>query len=571
MSGLCFARDSVRLAAFAWVLGIGASAYCAQNASPSLEGPSDATMIASFSPAPSQDSLNAGGNRPGTQFDDSAAASTWEFPPSTGIVASFSSAPQQDSTNASSNAACPPSGGSSTASTAATTEKTCVREYKLPRYLEDYSFLKDPSKCCDCWDSVKYIPLFGSGSGNYLTIGGELRELYEFFHNEMAGSAPADSHGNNADFTERYMLNADLHLGPYFRVFADFMSGLEDGRIGGARPEIDRDAFDIHQGFFDFVLPLSNDNDTLTARIGRQEMEYGSGRLIDVREGPNLRLSFDAARLLLHFDQWEIDGWWSKPVLDLPGVLDDEPNPDKALWGLYSVHPFPLLPQGNIDLYYLGYENTQAVYVHAPANGTEVRHTLGIRLWGAPLPWEYNVEYDWQFGMFGSGEIEAWSAANAIRYNFSDLPMKPRLGLRFDFTSGSSSPTSSTLGTFNPLFPMGVYFNWLNPFGPQNLIDLHPVLDLYASQTVTFTADWDFFWRESLGDGVYSLAGIPERPGVAGGRYVANSPSLIATWNATRHLTLLATYVHVFPGSFFEANPPAKQEDYLMTYLSYKF
>ena len=33
-------------------------------------------------------------------------------------------------------------------------------------------------------------------------------------------------------------------------------------------------------------------------RVGRQELEYGSGRLIDVREGPNVRLSFDGFKVL---------------------------------------------------------------------------------------------------------------------------------------------------------------------------------------------------------------------------------------------------------------------------------
>jgi alginate export protein len=570
MSHLRLAREVVGIAALVWVLAASPITCSAQVTSQPADRSSDAAIVVSFSPAPQRDGMNASGNEAGTQWGESMRASTWVGPPDASFIASFAAAPQQqDATNVSGNAACPQ--GDDTATTSA--QSTCVRQYKTLRYDEDYSFLKDPSKCCDCWDPVKYIPLFGCDSGHYLTIGGELRERYEFFRNENAGAAPADSHGNNNDFTERYMLNADLHLGQYFRVFTDFMSGEEDGRIGGARPGIDRDAFDIHQGFFDLVLPVAdgngNDNNTLTARIGRQEMQYGSGRLIDVREGPNLRLSFDAARLLLHVDQWEIDGWWSKPVLDLPGVFDDKPDPDKALWGLYAVHPFALLPKGNIDLYYLGYENTQAVYIEG--KGTEVRHTLGTRLWGAPLPWEYNVEYGWQFGTFGSGQIEAWSAANSIRYNFSDLPMKPRLGLRFDFTSGSSSPTSSTLGTFNPLFPSGVYFNLLNPVGPLNLIDLHPVLDLYASETVTFSFDWDFFWRESLGDGVYSLGGMPERPGVSGGRYVGNSPSLTAAWNPTRHLTLLASYVHFFPGSFFESNPPDKQTDYFTTWLSYKF
>ncbi len=88
---------------------------------------------------------------------------------------------------------------------------------------------------------------------------------------------------------------------------------------------------------------------------------------------------------------------------------------------------------------------------------------------------------------------------------------------------------------------------------------------------VTLTVDWDFFWRESLGDGVYSLGGMPERPGVGGGRYVGNSPSFTAAWTPTRHLTLLASYVHFFPGSFFAANPPDKQTDYFTTWLSYKF
>jgi hypothetical protein len=565
MSVRCLAREVVVCVALIWAL-VGTAGTCfAQGESQSGDHSSD-TIVASFDPAPLEDGMSIGGTAAGTRSNESASPRTWISPSDPSTIVGLSSVLFQDSSAGSVNGTDAQCGDS-----ARSTKAPCVREYKTLHYDEDWSFLKDPSKCCDCWDPIKYIPLFGCDSGDYLSLGGEVKERYEFYHNENAGLAPADSHGNSDDLLQRYMFHADLHVGPYFRVFTDFVSGLESGRVGGPRPDVDLDVFDIHQGFADFVLPVTDDGGMLTARIGRQEMQYGSGRLIDVREGPNLRLSFDAARFLLHVDQWEIDSWWSKPVLDLPGVFDDEPNPDKALWGLYSVHPFPVLPQGNIDLYYLGYENTQAVYVHVPGTGTEVRHTLGTRLWGAPLPWEYNFEYDWQFGTFGSGQIEAWSAANAIRYNFSDLPMKPRLGLRFDFTSGSSSPTSSTLGTFNPLFPSGVYFNLLNPVGPLNLIDLHPTLDLYASQTVSLSVDWDFFWRESLGDGVYNLGGFPARPGVAGGRYVGNSPALTVAWTPTQHVTVLASYVHFFPGSFFEANPPDKQTDYFTTWVNYLF
>jgi hypothetical protein len=373
--------------------------------------------------------------------------------------------------------------------------------YKLLRYEEDYSYLKDSSRRTDFWDPIKFIPLCGRDDW-YVSFGGEVRERYEVYHRENDGAAPADGRGNNPDMLQRYLLHADVHLGPCFRLFVQTVTGLEDGRIGGPRPDIDRNPFGFHQAFADFVVPLppscppptgggGDGWDTLTARLGRQELEYGSGRLIDVRDGVNLRLSFDAARLLLHKGDWEVDGWWGKPVLNRAGVFDDIPDPARSFWGVYAVGPLPLLPKGNVDLYYLGFENKDAVYVQGP--GYELRNTLGTRLWGRPLPWEYNLEYDWQFGRFGPGSIEAWSAAHAIRYNFSDLPLKPRLGLRFDFTSGDNNPATPNLQTFNPLFPSGMYFNLLNSVGPLNMIDLHPTLDLYAGQKLTMSLDWDFF------------------------------------------------------------------------------
>jgi hypothetical protein len=439
--------------------------------------------------------------------------------------------------------------------------------YKLLRYEEDYSYLKDPSRRTDFWDPIKYIPLCGREDW-YLSLGGELRERYEFYHNQDAGAVPPDAR-NNGYMLQRYLLHGDLHLGPNFRFFGQFLSGLEDGRIGGPRPDIDRDAFDAHQAFVDLIVPIGGEKDTLTARIGRQEFEYGSGRLIDVRDGPNLRLSFDGARLLLRSGDWQVDGWWSKPVRNRSGVFDDDPDPSRSFWGIYAVHPCGLLPKGNVDLYYLGFENKDAVYVQG--KGYELRHSLGTRLWGNPLPWEYNLEYVWQFGKFGSGNIEAWTAAHAVRYNFSELPLKPRLGLRFDLTSGDHNPATANLQTFNPLFPSGIYFNLLNPVGPLNIIDLHPTLDLYAGDKVTMGIDCDFFWRESLGDGVYRISGTPLRAGIGGGRYVGSSPAFTIVWNPTRHISLLASYVHFFPGPFFNANPPNKDTDYLTTWLSYKF
>src|SRR5262245_57334872 len=58
--------------------------------------------------------------------------------------------------------------------------------YKLLRYDEDYSYLKDPCRRTDFWDAISYIPLWDPKDW-YLSVGGELRERYEFLRNEDQG------------------------------------------------------------------------------------------------------------------------------------------------------------------------------------------------------------------------------------------------------------------------------------------------------------------------------------------------------------------------------------------------
>ena len=50
-------------------------------------------------------------------------------------------------------------------------------------------------------------------------------------------------------------------------------------------------ALDFQTAFLE--VGAGDERDWIKLRVGRQELEYGSGRLIDVREVPNVRLSFD--------------------------------------------------------------------------------------------------------------------------------------------------------------------------------------------------------------------------------------------------------------------------------------
>src|SRR4030095_11974961 len=95
---------------------------------------------------------------------------------------------------------------------------------------------------------------------------------------------------------------------------------------------------DLSQWCLDGRIPLSDTN-SITLRVGRQELNYGSSRLISFREGPNVRLSFDGLKTILRIGEWQVDAFAVKPVRTRPGAFDDDPDPNQKFWGLYAVTP----------------------------------------------------------------------------------------------------------------------------------------------------------------------------------------------------------------------------------------
>ena len=79
------------------------------------------------------------------------------------------------------------------------------------------------------------------------------------------------------------------------RVWTEFNSGLENGRIGGPRPVVDEDKLDLHQAFVDVTVGVTGPS-AAVLRVGRQEIALGAGRMYALREGPNVPLSFDGRR-----------------------------------------------------------------------------------------------------------------------------------------------------------------------------------------------------------------------------------------------------------------------------------
>jgi hypothetical protein len=431
-------------------------------------------------------------------------------------------------------------------------------DFERLRQDEDWSALCEPRHRERWWDALKCISLDGSSAAR-LSLGGELRQRYEYTRNPSWGDPglPRDE-----AFLQRYVVHADLHAAPGFRAFAQLYGALESGRAGDPSP-IDENRFDLQQLFVD--LPLSSGATTSSAlRVGRQELRYGSARLVDVREGPNVRRKFDGLRLEVGRGAWRMDAIAVHPADIEPGVFDDGTDRSQALWGIYAAARDPawLRPGVSLDLYYLGYEHDAARYEQGVAR--ERRHTFGTRIAGEHAAWDWNWEVMFQGGSFGEGRIRAWSLATDTGYTWSNARGSPRVGLSANVASGDRDPRDADLESFNALFPRGNYFSELALLGPRNFFNVHPFVTVRPTERLSLTADVDFFWRLEKGDGLYGPGGALLLAGAASGeRYVGAEFSANATWQLNPSLGLTVIYARFFPGAFVETTGPGATIDFV--------
>jgi Alginate export len=418
-------------------------------------------------------------------------------------------------------------------------------ELNIIRWKEDYGFLRDRPEPT-LLERLKFIPLNRNRSA-YLSLGGQLRERVEHYDPAFLG-LPSES--TFTSYATRLLAGADLHLGTRFRTFVELGSYWEDGREPASRP-VDVGDLELQQAFLDFAAldrPLSR----LTLRLGRQEIPVGSGRLVSIRDGTNVRLSFDAAKVTwARGRRTLLEASAGRPVVPKPGVFESETSDREWFWYGDLVRLGAAAGRPAVELFYVGHSLRGAVY--GRGTGDEARHSVGGRVWGRPAPWDYSVQAGYQFGSFGSADIRAWGVATETGRAFVSLPGQPRFAVRADIASGDRGE-AGVLRTFNAPYPALNYFSEAAIFAPGNSFDLHPYLEVRPARTVTATAGVDLVWRFRTSDAIYRAGGgILVPPGVAGPRLVTAITQLDAAWQPLPQISLRGAWVWASAGAVVRA------------------
>ena len=437
-------------------------------------------------------------------------------------------------------------------------------KYLNLRYDEDFSYLGGPdgSYVKDSWDSIKWIPLSDDW---HLTLGGQARLRFESETDKSFGSGTGPS--QDAFLLQRYFIHADLKhaVGPRFFLQGKFAHGNFRDKGGLADLE---DHADFHQAFADIHMAITAT--PLTFRLGRQELQYGVQRLISPLDWGNLRRTFDGIKVFTDLEDWRLDAFAVRPVLNDRRSLDDE-DENIDFYGLYSTWKGTQILSA--DFYFLLLKNNNLVANSNGRTGRRTLYTIGNRLWGKRGNWDYETEEAAQFGTFAGDRVRAWMATAGGGYTFADATWKPRIGLLYDYASGDRNPADGTHSTFNQHFPLGhAWFGYLDRVGRSNIHDIKAQLKVKPSGKLTAWADFHTFFADQDRDALYSAGGSKLRTPSGGGSHkFGHELDLTMKYAIDKHTATIVGWAHFWPGGFIERTGSSDSADLFYAQIEYKF
>jgi hypothetical protein len=354
-----------------------------------------------------------------------------------------------------------------------------------------------------------------------LTFGGSIRIRGNYVTHKNFTLA----NGTDDDwFTERTRFNVAADLDEHTRAFLQFRSVNLWGTMGGGTtPEAANGDVGLRQAWVDFQDLMGSGWDL---RLGRQELDYGDGRLLSRNDWDEFGRAWDGAKLSAKFDEVGVDLFWAKSVddfgptivgsdIDLYGIYVTGNTSEDVTWDVYVIP----LEDRNIESLFVNV----GARMHAKFDILELGGEItGVRDRGdGDLP---HVTFNTAYLIAGDAALSLGDAEGA-----------PRLHLGYSRGSDNYVPLVPDYHRFAGLMDV------INPF--VNLIDYELGLSLAPMEDWTLAAAWHWFKYAST-------------PAVANGRDIGQEFDLTFGGVCTNHLRVELGWGHFFPGSGFDAYTP---------------
>jgi hypothetical protein len=418
-------------------------------------------------------------------------------------------------------------------------KKAVASAYAPLFYDNNFDYLCNPLYCD--WHPGEQFKRVCVDDCVRLDVGGQYRMRYHSEHN-IRGLGYT---GRDDDFLlHRLRLFANAEIGQIGRVYVEGIyaeSAFED--FAPRAIEVNRG--DLLNAFGELNLWQCCD-ESLKLRVGRQELLYGSERLISPLDWANTRRTFDGAKLMWKSPDWNVDLFYTQPVAVDPNDFD-EPIDEQdffAGWATYKGkkdHTF--------DFYAIQFNNRLA-----PANFEYT--TVGSRWLGKKEDWLWELEGGVQFGdnTDGSSHDAGFFTAGVGR-QWPRHCWKPTLWAWYDWANGGDVRGAGQ--GFHHLFPLAhKYLGFMDLFARSNIQSPNAQLTLQPCEKVKLLVWYYYLLLEDINDTPYNVNMTPFNAANApASRELGHEVDLLLTYTLNPRCDVLFGYSHFFAGDYYRQTP----------------
>ena len=331
-----------------------------------------------------------------------------------------------------------------------------------------------------------------------------------------------------------------------------------------------RDVFDLRQGW----LNLHGTAGKLPVQLiaGRQELKFGSERIIGISDWTNNSRSWDGFYLRLggsnHVDLF------STSVVTVHASSLDKHGAGLTFHGVYATLP-KVIPHVSIAPYVL-FHDVRAVTGPDGLKGNQVETTFGAEVDGRlPAHFSYEGNASLQRGSYADASIHAGQAFVKVYHLSPGLPLKPRIGGEFDYATGDDHTHANRFGTYDQQYPSNHNaFGNVDLFGYQNIRQERVNLDLGPSPNFSILVQGCFLNLAQTRDDLYASGATVAVKAPAegfGSSQIGSEFDVSAKYVYHSYLVANFGVGHLFPGAALlqTGKGPAETLGYLS--LTYRF
>jgi hypothetical protein len=330
-----------------------------------------------------------------------------------------------------------------------------------------------------------------------VTFSGQLRERWEATQGKNFTVTPADSY-----VVSRIRLGVAFKPVSWLRFFGETQDSRAVFYKTNPTSSVS-DPFDWRQGYVEAGMLEGNG---INVRVGRQDFQLGSGRLVASADWSNVTKPFDIALTTVTYGSFSTQLVAGSIVLIDPGRVDRS-RPGEHLYADYSIFK-KLIPGASVEPYVMA-KTALNVKSKEGLLGNADTIYMGGRIIGKVLGgFDYNFEGVREAGSYSNDSVSAVGYVGGGGWTDPALPWKLHFSTDYQFASGDSGVKDrrhegfdSLYGLQQPLTSLTGLFYWRNIENWRSGVDFSPIRKLLLK------VSYRDYWLADVTDGLYNSAG----------------------------------------------------------------